>query len=83
MALAVKERQRRYRESKRKAGFRLLQIWVPDTSDPEFAEEARVSRGCWHDKSTPRKASSCASRWKRCWLMSLTMTGATQNREPW
>jgi hypothetical protein len=41
MALAVKERQRRYRESKRKAGFRLLQIWVPDTSDPKFAEEAR------------------------------------------
>ena len=38
---ASRERVRRHRESLRKQGLRPVQIWVPDTSAPGFAEEAR------------------------------------------
>lgn len=31
----------RYRDRMRARGFRLLQIWVPDTRSSEFAEECR------------------------------------------
>lgn len=31
----------RHRDRMRARGFRLLQIWIPDTRSPEFAEECR------------------------------------------
>ena len=33
--------QARHRDKLRRQGMRLLQIWVPDTRAPGFAEEAR------------------------------------------
>jgi len=43
MEKAVRSRQKmqRYRERLRRAGLRPVQVWVPDTSAPGFAEEAR------------------------------------------
>lgn len=35
------DRVRRHRESLRAAGFRPVQLWVPDTRDPVFIEECR------------------------------------------
>jgi hypothetical protein len=37
----VREKMRRYRERLRSAGLRPVQMWVPDTGAPGFAEEAR------------------------------------------
>jgi hypothetical protein len=36
-----RENIRRYRERMRAKGFRAIQLWVPDTRSPEFAEECR------------------------------------------
>ena len=45
MAKTSTERTRKTRERHRRAGMRLLQIWVPDTRSPDFAAEAaRQSR---------------------------------------
>lgn len=41
MAVPVQERVRKRREALRSAGLRPLQIWVPDTRRPGFAEECR------------------------------------------
>jgi Tfp pilus assembly PilM family ATPase len=41
MAASTNERVRRRREALRSAGLRPVQIWVPDTRRPGFAEEAR------------------------------------------
>jgi hypothetical protein len=38
---SVNERVARYRANLRKAGLKPIQIWVPDTSAPGFAEECR------------------------------------------
>ncbi|WP_208431500.1 antitoxin MazE family protein [Bartonella doshiae] len=37
----VNERVQKHRNAQRKAGLRLMQIWVPDTRQPNFAEECR------------------------------------------
>lgn len=37
----VNERVQKYRTALREAGLRPVQIWVPDTRRPEFAEECR------------------------------------------
>jgi hypothetical protein len=37
---AAKERVRKHRESLRARGLRPIQIWIPDTRKPGFAEEA-------------------------------------------
>lgn len=37
----VNERVQKHREALRKAGLRPVQLWVPDTRHPEFAEECR------------------------------------------
>lgn len=37
----VNARVRRYRDALRQAGLRPVQIWVPDTRRPGFAEECR------------------------------------------
>jgi hypothetical protein len=52
---AAKERVRKHRESLRAQGLRPIQIWVPDTRRPGFAEEARrqslaIARDKKHEK---------------------------------
>ena len=39
--MSNKERVRKHRDAMRAKGFRLLQIWVPDTRSAAFAKEAR------------------------------------------
>ena len=41
MPRSVNERVRKRRETMRQAGLRPIQIWVPDTRKPGFAEECR------------------------------------------
>lgn len=41
MPSSVSERVRRRRDALRAAGLRPVQIWVPDTRRPGFAEECR------------------------------------------
>jgi hypothetical protein len=41
MAMTISERVGKRRAALRKAGLRPIQIWVPDTSAPGFAEECR------------------------------------------
>ncbi|SAL03491.1 Antitoxin MazE [Caballeronia calidae] len=41
MAMTISERVSKRRAALRKAGLRPIQIWVPDTSAPGFAEECR------------------------------------------
>jgi len=41
MSSSVRERVRRYRKSMVAAGMRPMQLWVPDTRRPGFAEECR------------------------------------------
>lgn len=38
---ASREKVRRHRDRLREQGLRPVQIWVPDTRSPTFAEEAR------------------------------------------
>jgi Protein of unknown function (DUF3018) len=37
----VNTRVQRHRDALRKAGLRPIQLWVPDTRRPDFAEECR------------------------------------------
>jgi hypothetical protein len=39
--LTAREKQQRYRTRLRSQGLRPVQIWVPDTKAPGFAEECR------------------------------------------
>jgi hypothetical protein len=41
MSTPVQQRVRKRREALRQAGLRPVQIWVPDTRRPGFAEECR------------------------------------------
>lgn len=41
MATSTSERVRKRREALRESGLRPVQIWVPDTRRPGFAEECR------------------------------------------
>lgn len=38
---AVRESVQRYRDRMRRAGFRLVQLWVPDTRADGFVQECR------------------------------------------
>ena len=40
-AKSSREKVKAYRARMRKRGMKLVQIWVPDPSSPEFAKEAR------------------------------------------
>lgn len=51
MAASVSERVGRYRTNLREAGMRPLQIWVPDTRRPGFAEECRRQSALLKDDS--------------------------------
>ncbi len=37
----IDARVQKHRDALRKSGLRLVQIWVPDTRRPDFAEECR------------------------------------------
>ena len=41
MAKSIAERVKKRRAALRKAGLRPIQLWVPDTRRPEFADECR------------------------------------------
>lgn len=41
MSTTVNERVQKRRDALRRAGLRPVQIWVPDTRRPDFAEECR------------------------------------------
>lgn len=41
MATPIAQQVRKHRDALRAAGLRPVQIWVPDTSRPGFAEESR------------------------------------------
>jgi hypothetical protein len=41
MSTPTRQRVRKHREAMRAAGLRPVQIWVPDTRRPGFAEECR------------------------------------------
>ena len=41
MASSSRDKIRKHREKLRAQGLRPVQIWVPDTTTPEFREEAR------------------------------------------
>jgi hypothetical protein len=51
--LAARERVRKHRETLRARGLRPVQIWVPDTRKPGFAEEAR--RQCLAVRDDPQE----------------------------
>jgi len=39
--MSVRERVARYREQMRAKGLRPIEVWVPDTNRPGFADEVR------------------------------------------
>ena len=41
MTTSVKARVQKHRNALRRAGLRPVQIWVPDTQQPDFVEECR------------------------------------------
>jgi hypothetical protein len=51
--IAAKERVRKHRESLRARGLRPIQIWIPDTRKPGFAEEAH--RQCLALENDPQE----------------------------
>ena len=60
----------RYRERMRHAGFRLVQLWLPDTRAQGFAQECR-------------RQSRAATRNKRAENDVLTWIGANEDADGW
>jgi hypothetical protein len=46
-------RVRKHREAMREAGYHLVQMWVKDTSSPEFIKEARRQARLLRDNPDP------------------------------
>jgi hypothetical protein len=67
---AVRKSVRRYRQRMRQAGFRLVQLWVPDTRAQGFAEECR-------------RQSRAAARNKRAESEVMTWIEAHEDAEGW
>ena len=67
---AVRKSVQRYRERMRRAGFRLVQLWVPDTRAHGFAEECR-------------RQSHAAARNKRAENEVMTWIEANEDAEGW
>jgi Protein of unknown function (DUF3018) len=55
MAAPVSARVQKRREALRMAGLRPVQIWVPDTRRPSFAEECRRQSESLHDDDQERE----------------------------
>jgi hypothetical protein len=66
----VRKKVQRYRERMRQAGFRLVQLWVPDTRARGFAEECR-------------RQSRAAARNKRAERQVMTWIEANEDVEGW
>jgi len=69
-ASAARKSVQRYRERMRQAGFRLVQLWVPDTRAQGFAEECR-------------RQSRAAARNKRAESEVMTWIEAHEDAEGW
>jgi hypothetical protein len=69
-ASAVRKSVQRYRERMRQAGFRLVQLWVPDTRAQGFADECR-------------RQSRAAARNKRAESEVMTWIEAHEDAEGW
>jgi hypothetical protein len=69
-ASAGRESVQRYRQRMRQAGFRLVQLWVPDTRARGFAEECR-------------QQSRAAAKNKRVESDVLTWIEAQEDAEGW
>ena len=67
---AARRSVQRYRERMRRAGFRLVQLWVPDTRARGFAEECR-------------RQSRAAARNKRAESEVMTWIEANEDTEGW
>ena len=67
---AVRRNAQRYRDRMRRAGFRLIQLWVPDTRAHGFAEECR-------------RQSRAAARNKRTENHVMTWIEANEDTEGW
>lgn len=55
MSINVSERVQKHREGLRAAGLRPVQIWVPDTRRPGFAEECRRQSRLLREDSLERE----------------------------
>lgn len=55
MADSVSERVGKYRANLRRAGLRPVQLWVPDTRRPGFAEECRRQSQLLRDDDQERE----------------------------
>lgn len=60
----VNARVKKHRDALRMAGLRPVQIWVPDTRRPDFAEECR--RQCL---LAAQPTHPCNSSWMKLWPM--------------
>jgi antidote-toxin recognition MazE-like antitoxin len=69
-ATALRKSVQRYRERMRNAGFRLVQLWVPDTRAHGFAEECR-------------RQSRAAARNKRAENDVMTWIEVNEGAEGW
>jgi hypothetical protein len=67
---AARESVQRYRERMQRAGFRLVQLWVPDARAPGFAEECR-------------RQSRLAAKNKRAENDVMRWIDSTRNTEGW
>jgi Protein of unknown function (DUF3018) len=67
---AVRKSVQRYRERMRRAGFRLVQLWVPDTRAKGFADECR-------------RQSRAAARNKHAENAVMTWIEANEDAEGW
>ena len=56
MAIPVSERVQKRREALRQSGLRPVQLWVPDTRQPGFADECR--RQCLALKDAAAEAAT-------------------------
>lgn len=60
---ALRKHVQRYRQRMRRAGFRLIQLWVPDTRARGFAEECRrQSRAAARNKRAETDAMTWIER---------------------
>lgn len=67
---AARTSVQQYRDRMRRAGFRLVQLWVPDTSASGFAQECR-------------RQSQAASRKKRVEREAIEWVEANEDAEGW
>jgi len=59
-----RQKARAYRERMRAKGLRPVQLWLPDTRTPEFAEEAR--------RQSPAVANSPAEAEDQAWIDAIS-----------